>query len=423
VFGASISVISGSQGTAAIGFGNVNADEAGRLSWANANSDFNLSGGNVGIGSTTAGSLLSVGSTNGINFSTATSTFSSTGGINLAAGCYALGGNCLSLSSFAGTLGVANGGTATTTFRSAGVIFSNGSYLTQASLTGSNDFEWDNTNNRLGIATSTPYATLSVVTGAGNVNTATSSGAIFCRTTNQCDFLGGDSTGNYMESFGAKDLYIGTANTSQAIRFVQNYGTTQPFTIDTTGKVGVGTTSPWRTFSVVGTVAFPNITTSAGLQTAVLCQSSTGEVIADSAACLASAARFKQNINPLSSSTAMQELMAIQPVTYQYKPSFNGSLESNPNYNGTFEGFIADQVGKIDPTLIEVETSTTTGAINSYPGQPAGLKIDNIVAVLWSATQSIASHQSEQDKEISQLQQEVAQLKTSGTLTMCEISQ
>ncbi len=54
-----------------------------------------LSSGNVGIGTTTPGSLLSVGNTNGINFSTATSTFSSTGGINLAAGCFAVNGVCV----------------------------------------------------------------------------------------------------------------------------------------------------------------------------------------------------------------------------------------------------------------------------------------------------------------------------------------
>lgn len=53
------------------------------------------SAGNVGIGTTTPGSLLSVGNTNGINFSTATSTFSSTGGINLASGCFAIAGTCI----------------------------------------------------------------------------------------------------------------------------------------------------------------------------------------------------------------------------------------------------------------------------------------------------------------------------------------
>ncbi|MFA5775739.1 MAG: hypothetical protein WC864_10250, partial [Ilumatobacteraceae bacterium] len=55
---------------------------------------FDISG-NLGVGSTTPGSLLSVGNTNGINFSTATSSFSSTGGINLASGCFAVGGVCV----------------------------------------------------------------------------------------------------------------------------------------------------------------------------------------------------------------------------------------------------------------------------------------------------------------------------------------
>jgi hypothetical protein len=50
----------------------------------------------VGVGSTTPGTLLSVGDTAGINFSTATSTFNSTGGINLKSGCFALNGTCLS---------------------------------------------------------------------------------------------------------------------------------------------------------------------------------------------------------------------------------------------------------------------------------------------------------------------------------------
>ena len=51
-------------------------------------------GGNIGIGTTTPGSLLSVA---GIaNWTTATSTYYSTGGINLTAGCFAISGNCLS---------------------------------------------------------------------------------------------------------------------------------------------------------------------------------------------------------------------------------------------------------------------------------------------------------------------------------------
>lgn len=55
-----------------------------------------LFGDNVGIATTSPGSLLSVGNTNGINFRTATSSFSTTGGINLASGCFAIAGSCIS---------------------------------------------------------------------------------------------------------------------------------------------------------------------------------------------------------------------------------------------------------------------------------------------------------------------------------------
>jgi hypothetical protein len=56
-----------------------------------------LDGGNVGVSSSTPGTILSIGTANGINFSTtATSTFGSTGGgINIASGCFAVNGTCV----------------------------------------------------------------------------------------------------------------------------------------------------------------------------------------------------------------------------------------------------------------------------------------------------------------------------------------
>ncbi|KKW23449.1 MAG: Hemagluttinin family protein, partial [Candidatus Kaiserbacteria bacterium GW2011_GWB1_52_6] len=79
-------------------------------------------GGNVGIGTTTPGSIFSIASV--ANFTAATSTLYGTG-LNLASGCFAVGGNCLSLSNLAGNinlgtqvtglLGIGNGGTGSTT--------------------------------------------------------------------------------------------------------------------------------------------------------------------------------------------------------------------------------------------------------------------------------------------------------------------
>jgi hypothetical protein len=57
---------------------------------------FNRIAGNVGIGTSTPGTLFSIGSSGGINFSLGTSTFSTTGGLNITGGCYSVNGTCLS---------------------------------------------------------------------------------------------------------------------------------------------------------------------------------------------------------------------------------------------------------------------------------------------------------------------------------------
>ena len=55
---------------------------------------YNNTGTNVGIGTTTPGSLLSL--YNIANFTAATSTFYGTGGINLKGGCFSINGACIS---------------------------------------------------------------------------------------------------------------------------------------------------------------------------------------------------------------------------------------------------------------------------------------------------------------------------------------
>ena len=70
------------------------------------------SNGNVGIGTTTPGSIFSIAGV--ANLTSATSTYYSTGGINLDAGCFAVAGNCLGLANLSGILGIGQGGTGAT---------------------------------------------------------------------------------------------------------------------------------------------------------------------------------------------------------------------------------------------------------------------------------------------------------------------
>lgn len=140
-----------------------------------------------------------------------------------------------------------------------------------------------------------------------------------------------------------------------------------------------------------GTVFMPNVTTSSGLQTAVFCQASTGEVIADSVACLASSARFKNGINPLSSGLA--EIMALRPVSYHYKPE--GIFAKNPSFQRERVGLIAEDVVKVDPRLVGYEADGVT---------PRSVGYEQIIPILINGMK-------EQQVQIEKLTIEVKELR------------
>lgn len=103
----------------------------------------------------------------------------------------------------------------------------------------------------------------------------------------------------------------------------------------------------------------PAITTSSGLQTAVLCQSSGGEMIADSVACLASSARFK-NIRGSLSSDVVDKFMKLPIKIWAYKPE---GIFKKGNWTRDRIGPIAEDVEKLDPRLVEYDRD---GQVRAY---------------------------------------------------------
>lgn len=103
-----------------------------------------LGGGNVGIGTTSPGTLLSI---QGIaNFTAATTTYQSTGGIDLrGGGCYAINGTCLSSgSSLTGTIGQT-------------------AYFTGTNVAAGTSTLLFGTNSHVGVGTSTPFSDLTIL--------------------------------------------------------------------------------------------------------------------------------------------------------------------------------------------------------------------------------------------------------------------
>lgn len=108
--------------------------------------------------------------------------------------------------------------------------------------------------------------------------------------------------------------------------------------------VGIGTSSPWRTFAVSGTVGLANLTTNTGGVTSALCLDSNNQVTrnTDNETCVASSERYKENIQDLAPEMGLALINQLRPVTFEFKTA-----------TGTTRfGFIAEEVNAIDPRLV-----------------------------------------------------------------------
>lgn len=187
------------------------------------------------------------------------------------------------------------------------------------------------------------------------------------------------------------------------------YANTTPITFTSMNNQGVasfsiGTTTPSGILNVTssalgtalftvnpsGTIFAPLTTSSGSGQTGYWCYDASGQFIRDTGACIISAARYKQDIKPLPSPDALAEVLKLAPVSFFYKPDFNGSFQLNPNYSSQQVGFTADQVLTVDPRLVVLETATTTFEGKVYPpGTVQTVRYEQMTAVLAGAVQEL----------------------------------
>ena len=139
------------------------------------------------------------------------------------------------------------------------------------------------TSGNVGIGTASPLSTLDVA-GDAEIGGLSGSQSLFAYNSGR-------------SSYGQLDLYnVSTGNVTLTTTFGSGNILLTPGA--TSGKVGIASTTPWRKFSVTGTVGFDGLTAGAGAGS--LCLSANKEITySDNAGCTGSSLRFKHDVATL----------------------------------------------------------------------------------------------------------------------------
>ncbi len=231
-------------------------------------------------------------------------------------------------------------------------------------------------DGRVGIATSTistvlPYAALTV----NATSTATTTAAFWAKTGNTVDIM-----------------HIGVAGSAPKI------------IVDSTGQLGIATTTPWRTLSVTGTVGFDGLTNS-NTGDYVCFNTTTKEIEQNATACSLSSLRYKENIKPLS--YGLNEILNLRPIFYDLKKEY-GTAKHQP-------GFIAEEAVKVVPALVPL---TKDGKPDSFDYPKLTAVLTNAIQEMWQVVQTTIARVNglekkveDQQKQLDSLQAQINELK------------
>jgi hypothetical protein len=369
--------------------------------------------GNLGIGTTSPGSLFSI---NGIaNFTAATSSFYSSGGFNLSGGCYAVNGSCLTT----GVSSVTNGDGTLTISPTNGAI--------TASLNSSHANAWTGLQQFNANASSTQESATAAFFGGTATLTFTSAGRLGIGTTSPDTFLtinGSHPQMDFQDSVNGRSFYVGEPDGFNGVLnqigggniFFKTNNSTLLTLVGgsvaayfTNANVGVGTSTPYSRFTIWGsdaassTAAFSVINNAS---TTVFSVFDGGNAQLSGTLTQSSDQRLKTNIATLDASTSLAAINSLSPVAYDWLDPEKGGVRQY--------GFIAQQVQQVFPNLV-----STTSATALTPDGTLGLNYLGLIAPLVEAVQGLSARLSSLDATIAGFAQSFTSKQVTATQQLC----
>ena len=307
---------------------------------------------------------------------------------------------------FAGTSGQVLGrvggtwaGVATTTF-STGITYLNGAVTcdtASAAVFGClSSANWSTFNSKLGSydAWTHPAAGYSATTSSIAVGTSTAAWplTVYASAASQLALSAGAGLAQWTIANEGGNLYFstttvaGTATSSPAAIEFRNSGT----------ALGIATSSPWRTLSVVGTMAVNGLSQATGDN--ALCIDATSKEIEDAngATCALSTILAKENVLSLNTKEAVDILSKLRPVSFDWKKEYQREGDTVESVS-----LIAEEVEIIDPRFVDHQND----------GKPHGLSANAFIGLLVSGFQDLLAKITGLEARLNAQQQEINELK------------
>jgi hypothetical protein len=270
----------------------------------------------------------------------------------------------------AGTLAVANGGTNASTFTQGSVVFAGASGTYTQDNSG---LFYDNTNDRLGIGTTTPNYKLHIKTGSSGRTSHASQMKMVIEESVEAYYA--VNTDNGYGGFRVFSTPAGNADAAfeywapnRRFHFLSTgyfafngKGNTEMFKIDSTGNIGINVVVPTEKLHVVGNARITAV--GAGTFSNNLNITSDGTLTTAT-----SDIKFKYNIRPLN--YGLETLLQLKPVNFQWIEGQEEDL-----------GFIAQDVAEIIPE-----------AVNTNWNSDLLFRYESLIPILTKAIQEQQAH-------------------------------